>query len=280
MTDPQDDASRPTAHRRPSRRALALAGSGFAVALLILAFVVAHGSDGGRDVAAAGTTSRTSSSTPTSAAPATAVRTTPAAVPGPSAPADPAAEADLARVAASLPHLVLSSPTEWDRWAPDGRPYPNADVDGVDVDMASCPHLAARLGGALGTEMSYWTGTLPMGPNGCTWVPVPLSYDGPYDYAYLVAVGFLADGSTTDRVSGSFYHHEGRLCPRIAAPAAGDGAFLARCEEPEGVTYELVLPDARTPGVWVLGASARDDAQHPAADVLAAVLDGVGSAYR
>ena len=43
--------------------------------------------------------------------------------------------------------------------------------------------------------MSYWTGTLPMGPVGCTWAPVPLQYDT-INYPFTVSVGFVSDGTT------------------------------------------------------------------------------------
>jgi hypothetical protein len=217
--------------------------------------------------------------TPPSAVPTASA--TPSAQPTPASPSlyeDPTARADLEAVAAGLTTpVVLSSPAEWDQWLPEGKPFPGADTA---EDLATCPKLADRLGAALGQEMSYWTGTLPQGPSGCTWVPVPLTYGpDPYDYAYLASVGFLADGTTTEQLSGGFFHHQGRICPSAAVPSAGEGAYLVRCEELGGVSYAVLTRDARTDGIWVLTATARADASHSAVDVLQPVLDGVVAAY-
>jgi hypothetical protein len=192
--------------------------------------------------------------------------------------AEAAAVRDLEAVAATLDTpIALRSPADWDRWLPEGKPYPGSSTE---EDMATCPRLSDRLGAALGTKMSYWTGTLPQGPWGCTWATVPLSY-GPEapKYPYLASVGFLADGTTTEQMSNSFFHHQGRSCPSIAVPSAGDGAFLVRCEELDGVTYSLVTHDTRPAGIWVLNVGAREDAAHPATDLLPAVVDGVLSAF-
>jgi len=62
-------------------------------------------------------------------------------------------------------------------------------------------------------------------------------------------------------------------------PSAGDGAFLVRCEELDGLTYSLVTHDTRTAGIWVLNVGAREDAAHPAKDLLPPVVDGVLSAF-
>jgi hypothetical protein len=59
--------------------------------------------------------------------------------------------------------------------------------------------------------MSYWTGTLPKGPVGCTWATVPLSCDGPYHYAYVLSVGHLADGMTTADWRNHSYEHQGTV---------------------------------------------------------------------
>ena len=58
-----------------------------------------------------------------------------------------------------------------DQWLPAGKPYPGADTED---ELSTCPRLSDRLGAALGRKMSYWTGTLPGGPYGCTWATVPL----------------------------------------------------------------------------------------------------------
>jgi hypothetical protein len=145
--------------------------------------------------------------------------------------------------------------------------------------MSTCPRLSDRLGAALGTKMSYWTGTLP-GPGGCSWATVPLKSgpDAP-NYPYLGYVDFRSDGTTTEQLSGSQYHHQGRLCPSVAVPAVGDGAYLVRCEDLDGITYVLLTRDTRTPGVWSLSGSARADAARPATDVLRPMIDGVVAAF-
>jgi hypothetical protein len=183
--------------------------------------------------------------------------------------------AALQQAAAGLPGPVaLTSPAGWDRWLPAGKPYPGASAED---DVSTCPHLAAGLSAALGQRMSYWVGTLPDGPMGCQWAPVPLSYDGPYDYPYLLGVGFLGGGTAPDRVPS--YEHQGRPCPTTAVPAVAAQAVLTRCETDTGVELELTLPDARGAGTWVLDAQARTDAGHPAEQALAALVQGAVDAY-
>jgi hypothetical protein len=191
--------------------------------------------------------------------------------------ADPAALADLHAVAAGLTTpLTLTSPTAWDQWLPEGKPYPGADT--AD-DMSTCPKLADRLGAALGTKMSYWVGTLP-GPGGCTWATVPL-YSGPDapNYPYLANVDFADDGSTVEQLIASFNQNPSIPCPSVAVPAAGEGAYLVRCGDADGVTFIVVVRDTRTGGVWSLSGSARSDAPHRAADVLRPVIEGTISAF-
>jgi hypothetical protein len=246
-----------------------------AVALAIVLVMLTRSATGATDAPAASTLPSTSS--PASAAsPSASPPSTQSAAP--TVDADPAALADLRAVAATLTTpIALTSPAGWDRWLPAGKPYPGADT--AD-DMSTCPRLSDRLGAALGTKMSYWIGTLPQGPYGCQWATVPL-YSGPNapNYPYLASVGFVSDGSTTEQQAGSFYHHQGRLCPHVAVPSVGEGASLVRCEELDGITYALVLPDTRTAGVWTLIASARSDAAHPATDVLRPVIEGVVDAF-
>jgi hypothetical protein len=131
-------------------------------------------------------------SSPRTMAPAT---TTAAPSPTPSAaqigsPADAAALQELEVVAAGLTTpVVLTSPAEWDRWAGTRPTYPG------DRDIDGCPVMASRLGDALGMPFSYWSGTLPQGPYGCYYAPIPLHYDGS-SYPYVVSVGRIADGRT------------------------------------------------------------------------------------
>lgn len=180
--------------------------------------------------------------------------------------------ADLAAEAARLTAPVaLTAPTDWARW---GSVTPNyaADVDG-------CPHLAARLTATLGARMSYWQGTLPEGPYGCSWVPTPLT-DDPSGHPYVLNVGWLADGTTTDELRTGFSERGGATCPGVEVPAVGAGAVLVRCEQPTDVEYSLVLRNAIGPGVWLLHARAGTDARHSAGQALAALVDAVERAYR
>jgi hypothetical protein len=272
----QDDGSVPDAGRRSAsgrRRlllVLVLAGAG---AVLVVALVL------GVAIRPASVAAEPRLTTPTGTARSTAPSAPPtSAVPSPTVEADAPAAADLDAVAATLTApLALTSPATWDQWLPEGKPYPGADT--AD-DMSTCPRLSDRLGAALGTKMSYWVGTIPGGPYGCQWATVPL-YSGPNapNYPYLASVGFASDGSTTEQVAGSFYHHQGRLCPDVAVPSVGEGAHLVRCEELDGISYALVLPDTRTAGVWTLIASARSDAAHPATDVLRPVIEGAAAAF-
>jgi hypothetical protein len=182
--------------------------------------------------------------------------------------------AELAAEAARLTRrLDLSSPAGWDQYLPAGKTYPGADT--AD-DIATCPHLAARLSAALGKKMSYWTGTLPDGPYGCSWVPVPLSYDGPYTYAYQLDVGYLADGTTTAQLRTGFHENGPETCPGVDVPAVAPDAVLVRCQQPTDLEYSLALPDSRRPGgVWLLHASARTGAPHSAAEALDALVAAV-----
>jgi len=266
--EPLPGAGRP----RPSRRLLLLAAAG---AALLIALVV------GVTVRPAAVAGDERPVTATSSARSTAHSTTrsaPApAAPGPTVEADPAALADLDAVASTLTTpLALTSPAAWDQWLPEGKPYPGANTED---DMSTCPRLADRLGTALGTRMSYWVGTLP-GPGGCRWATVPLKSgpDAP-KYPYLGNVDFVGDGSTAEQLSGRFYHHQGRLCPGVAVPGGGDGAYLVRCEELDGITYSVITRDTRTAGVWILSGSARSDAARPATDVLRPVIEGVVAAF-
>ena len=278
MDEQQQDPSR-TSYRRIVLVVAPLA----AIALVAVLVLVTRSASGAADVPAAAASRSTSSSTSSSStSPSAATRpsTPPAPAPttAPTVDADPAALADLDAVAATLTtRIALTSPASWDQWLPGGKPYPGADT--AD-DLSTCPVLSARLGASLGTKMSYWTGTLPMGPVGCTWATVPLKSgpDAP-NYPYLASVGFLDDGTTTEKLSHGFYHHQGRLCPSVAVPAVGDGAYLVRCDEPADIGYTLLTRDTRTPGIWVLSGDARSDAAHPALDVLRPVLDGVVHAY-
>ncbi|TFV64854.1 UNVERIFIED_ORG: hypothetical protein E4P37_12375 [Bacillus sp. AZ43] len=213
------------------------------------------------------------------AAPTSAPPTTPSATASTPAPRPhPAHEAELRRVAAGLPALSLSSPASWDQWLPEGKPYPGADL--AD-DLSTCPVLSARLETVVGQDMSYWTGTLPGGPYGCTWVETPLSGQD-NDYDYVVSVGFLADGTSVEDVRR---YREGpgqgtHPCPSVDLPAVAPGALLARCTGPGTTAYTLAVPDTRLDGgLWFLIASSKDATAVRPADVLPVLVDGVSAAF-
>jgi hypothetical protein len=274
VAGPPDDGTR---SGRGHRLAIGLGVVAVAVAAAVAAAISTATGAPARPIAGGSAPSATSS-TPAPTTPAAPLTTTRAPGTTPTVDADPAALAHLDEVAATLTTpLTLTAPPAWDRWLPAGKPYPGT---GPADDMSTCPRLAGRLGAALGTKMSYWVGTLPTGPYGCQWATVPL-YSGPDapDYPYLASIGFVSDGTTSEQVSGGFHHHQGRRCPSVAVPSAHEGAYLVRCEEPDGISYALVLPDIRTTGVWVLSGMARSDAAHPATDVLRPVVEGAVSAF-
>ncbi|MCA0144999.1 hypothetical protein [Blastococcus sp. LR1] len=194
---------------------------------------------------------------------------------------DPAHEAELRQVAAGLPALSLSSPALWDQWLPEGKPYPGADA--AD-DMSTCPVLSARLETVTGQQMSYWTGTLPNGPGGCTWVETPLSgQDNIYDY--FISVGFLADGTTVEdfRMQREGPGQGTHFCPAVDVPWVADGALLVRCStfhETRDTSYTLVLPDTRLDdGIWILSVSSEDTTPVRPAEILPVLVDGVVATF-
>ena len=203
--------------------------------------------------------------------------TTTSAPPTPTVPADVAARerAELVETAALLDSpLTLTSPAQWDQWLPAGKPFPGASLE---EEISTCPQLSDRLTAALGQRMSYWTGTLPNGPVGCSWATVPLSYgpDAP-NYPYVLSVGYVADGSTTE--SQHFFEHQGAICPDVDVPAVGPGAVLVRCAD-DTTSYALVLPDRRRDGVWLPLAEATGTAAHPASYALTSLVDAVSAVY-
>jgi hypothetical protein len=269
----QDDGSVPDhgGVRTSGRRRLLLAAAGAALLLVLVAVVVTRPASVASDAR----------STPTSSARTSAHSTAPSTPPAPVAPtptvqADPAALAELEAVAAGLPSpLALTSPAAWDQWLPEGKPFPGASLE---EEISTCPRLADRLGAALGTKMSYWTGTLPGGPYGCSWVPVPLEYDTP-DYDYVIAVGFVADGTTAEGLARGFATAHGP-CPWKEAPAAAPGAVLVRCASLGSTEYTLALPDTRVPGgLWTLIVTVKDRAAVPGPQVLPVLIQGVTAAF-
>jgi len=250
------------------RRLLVTAVAGAAL-LLVLVAVVAT-----RPAAVAGDTRATTAS---SSAPRSTPSTSPAsAAPTPTVDADPAALADLDAVAATLTAPVtLTSPAAWDQWLPAGKPFPGPSLE---EEISTCPKLSDRLGAALGTKMSYWTGTLPGGPYGCTWATVPLNYDAP-DYDYVIAVGFVADGSTPASLARGFAT-AGGPCPSKEVPQAAPGAVLVRCASGSSTEYTLALPDTRLPGgLWTLIVSRKDRAAVPGSQILPVLVEGAVVAF-
>ncbi|MGY1848754.1 MULTISPECIES: hypothetical protein [unclassified Blastococcus] len=195
-----------------------------------------------------------------------------------------AAAPELEATAAALGGpVVLRSPAEWDRWLPAGKPYPGVSTE---EDMATCPRLSARLGEALDDEFSYWTGTLPAGPSGCTWVPVPLSYDGPYDYAYLVDVGFLGDGTTVEQLRSTYVMGGGQAeypgatpCPSADVPGGGALILCPGMDERYDARWSLAVPDARGAGVWVLSATAQSSTGRSSAEALTVLTEQLRDIY-
>ncbi|MCZ2803552.1 hypothetical protein O2W18_00360 [Modestobacter sp. VKM Ac-2983] len=184
------------------------------------------------------------------------------------------AQADLDRVVDALPpSLAFPSPTEWDRWLPEPKPYPGRDT--AD-DLSTCPVLSDGLSAALGSRMSYWTGTLP---GACTWAPVPLLYDT-IDYPFTVRVGFLGDGTTPADVARDAFdwvpQGDPTPCPRADVV---DGGVLIRCSSVDQASFQLAVPDARGKGTWVLDATADQDGEVTAAEAFTALLDGVARNY-
>ncbi len=174
--------------------------------------------------------------------------------------------------------LTLSSPAEWDRWLPAGRPARD--------DEGTCPPLADRLTADLGVPMTYRAGSLPRGPVGCAWVPGPrpLSEGGPYDDAQVVGVGFVADedGTAIERLRTEVLPAAVRRdTPCLAADVPGGGALIG-CTGPggsSGTPLVLAVPDARGAGVWVLSATAEHGAGRSAAEVLAVLVEALRPVY-
>ncbi|MGY1687530.1 hypothetical protein ACI8AK_18255 [Geodermatophilus sp. SYSU D00867] len=294
LTGPDDTVSAPAAiarYRQRRRTRVVLTAATAAVAAVVVAVPAAVGGParGSGEVAGA---DRTPAPTPTStpdreaelaareAAARAAAASRSAQWAAEAAAAQAAAQPELDAVVSELGGPVtLGSPAEWDRWLPDGRPYPGDDLED---DLSTCPVLSARLGEVTGREMSYWAGTLPNGPAGCTWVPVPLVYDT-VDHDTVVSVGFLADGTTVEEYARDARQGPGQgvaPCPRADVPSAPGGALLLRCESSGTTSYTLVVPDTRLEGgVWFLVVSTDERATAPAADVLPALVEGATAAF-
>jgi hypothetical protein len=265
----------PEAGRRRQRLLVAL-GALTAVALLFAIVVATRPGTDPAEGRAASTTSTASTGPSAGSEKSPAASTTESAVQTADAQVDQLALREVQAVAASLATPVaLRSPVTWDQWLPEGKPYPGPSLE---EEISTCPRLASRLTEVLGQEMSYWTGTLPNGPYGCTWVPVPLVYDSP-DYDYVISVGFLADGTTAEQLTRDFRTATGP-CPQAALPSAATGAVLSRCSTGTSTEYTLALPDTRLDGgLWTLIVNVNDRAAVPASEILPVVVEGAGAAF-
>jgi hypothetical protein len=271
-----DDVELPDGRRR--RRlgiGLGVGAATLAVAVAVTLAITTATAAPDRSSAPATTAASTSSAEASSTPSALDVKQ-PAPETTPTADADPAALADLDAVAATVPTpLALTSPATWDQWLPKGKPFPGASTE---EEMSTCPRLSDRLGRVLGTKVSYWSGTLPSGPYGCTWVPVPLVYDSP-DYDYVISVGFLADGTTPSGLARSFAT-AGGPCPWKELPEAAPDAVMVRCDPGPSTEYTLALPDTRLPGgMWTLIVTVKDRATVPASQILPVLIDGAVAAF-
>jgi hypothetical protein len=280
--EPQDAVTR-YRHRRRARAGLVATVA--AVVAIAVGVPTAIGSLSSQPVQPAAPA--VSSTGPTGTAAADDDRANPEAVAAAESARAVAEAADAAAQAAAQPGLDalvaelgdpvrLSSPAEWDRWLPEGKPFPGVDL--AD-DLSTCPVLSDRLRAVAGQEMSYWTGTLPNGPAGCTWVETPLDYDTP-DYQHVISVGFLADGTSVDSYRRAAREGGGQgtnRCP--SADLAGGGALL-RCTSPGTTGYTLLLPDERLEGgLWVLGVSTQDGRTVPPEEILPVLVEGAVAAF-
>ena len=264
-----------TRHRQQRRNRRVLTGVAVLVAVVVVGVPATVGS-----LSASPDQGDVARPEATTSAPHTTTASTP--TPGTTSPADPTAAAtsfppvSTAEAGELTEPVVLTSPSAWDQWLPGMKPYPGASTE---EDMATCPVLSSGLTAALGHRMSYWVGTLPMGPSGCTWAPVPLQYDT-IDYPFTVSVGFLGDGTTAAQEAGSqvtvINGDQPRSCPAAELPG---GAVLTECWNAGTTSIGLAVPDARGAGVWVLSGDADDDGTVAAEDAFRAVLDGVSRSY-
>ncbi len=257
-----------TRSRRQRRTRAAYAGAALATAALLIGVPAALGPAPAGD-AGTGAGTGPSAEVPTpeeAAAAAAAVR----------------AQLDDAVARLGAP-LRLTSPAEWDQWLPRGRP-PQGTTG--QEDEGTCPPLSDELAASLDAPIGYWTGALPRGPVGCTWVPspAPLSEGGPYDYAYVLSVGFVEDGDGTsiERLRSAFAPggpRSGTPCPALEVPGGGE---LIGCPEDDGrddAHLVLAVPDVRGEGVWVLSARVQPHTGRSSAEALAVLVEAVRPAY-
>jgi len=301
-----DEDGPPPPARRSGRWVLAGLGAVLVAVVVGLASSLAGGTAGtpaaaaapattaGADRAAAGTTAAAAAPAPVpttgpvaapssaAAAPSTGALGTLVPTPAPdgvketgvamTAPERVAAEAELRAFAAA--HLqspvALTGPAGW-----AGQDPGQAQPDGI----ATCPHLADRLEAELGGRWTYTWGGLP-GQGGCTWTPVPWVPEADPTLRFFETVAFLPGADVRSANVHTMYQAAGTQCPQVDTPAVGDGAFAARCQDPDDLTYVLVVPDAGGRGVWELSTYAGHAQRgHTAPDGLLALVRAVQAVY-
>ena len=176
---------------------------------------------------------------------------------------------ELTALAARLPgQLTLTAPASWAQYAGQTPTY--------DEDIVSCPHIADRLAADLGARWTYSFGKLPTGPFGCNWTPVPWVPDVS---RFFVSIGYQT-GTVPGLMQGMDYCAGGVEAPRVDVPAVGRGAVLYGCDDVNGPSYDLAMPDAGGSGVFFLHAkSSAQQSPSEVADALLAVIDGAARAY-
>jgi len=147
----------------------------------------------------------------------------------------------------------------------------------------SCPKAAPGLSAALHTDVVYWQGALPGGPDGCQFANAAgtAGSSSPED-RLSVGIGFLRGATVIQMehgVLGSAATSGGR-CAVADAPEVAASAELQRCTLPGEVRTYLDVPDAGGAGIWVLSVTVGDRYPgDPAGTALAAVTRAAQSAF-
>lgn len=272
--------ARADARRRP-RGWIAVGALAVLVVLVIAAAVISAG-DGPATASSSGAAGPVSGASVTpSPTPSTvpgqgraAATTNSTALPAPTYTAQPdATSTDLVALAALLPTGVsLTAPAVWATWA-GSPPVHDHPIDG-------CPHIAALLGAQLGGKWTYANGTLPQGPAGCSWVPVPYVPERPPADRFFLTIGFVT-GSIPDLLNTAFYERSSSVCARLDISDVAPGAVLTGCGVGGVGGVVLILPDAGGTGVWFLSSDGGEDQRtYSTSDGLLALLDAARQAYR
>ena len=95
----------------------------------------------------------------------------------------------------------------------------------------------------------------------------------------MIAVGFVADGTTAESLARGFATADGP-CPWRDVPDLAPGAVLVRCAPGNSTEYTLALTDTRLPGgLWTLVVDVKDRAAVPAPRVLPVLIEGAVAAF-